>query len=223
MIQVFSRSAKQLVGYIEGHHAAKLIPSLTGFKETLLIYGEIKCEDDAASKTVCVHFAIKSSLGMSTERTAAFQNMLREQFGDHFEQGGPLTGGNPRFNALSSVVRGLSDMMGDGGIVVDKIASNSEGQIDFLDEMFDELALKQVELLPDYPIPPLLSHMQLFDHQKVGIRWLIHQERGEIPSYIEELEANGRKLWKCIITKVTMPNKPEPVRGGILADDMGAF
>lgn len=98
-----------------------------------------------------------------------------------------------------------------------------EGGTMELDQMFDRLSRDQVGRLPKYPMPELLlkamakRNVSLFEHQVQGIRWLIHQERDEFPSYFKQ-QGNS---WRCLITKCSMNHRPRPVRGGILADDMG--
>jgi hypothetical protein len=84
------------------------------------------------------------------------------------------------------------------------------------------LFAEQLASIPDYPMPRLLENLHLFDHQVAGIRWLIHQEKQEIPSYItEKRDAYGNRKWECAITKTLLHQRPKDLLGGILADDMG--
>jgi SWI/SNF-related matrix-associated actin-dependent regulator of chromatin subfamily A3 len=96
-----------------------------------------------------------------------------------------------------------------------------EKKRDDLDQLFDRQSEDQLAKLPHYDMPGLLSHINFFDYQKQGIRWLIHQEKGSIPAYITLDESSGQKLWKCAITNCVLDEEPKPVRGGILGDDMG--
>jgi hypothetical protein len=97
-----------------------------------------------------------------------------------------------------------------------------------LDEMFDEQARSQIANLPQYPMPALLVRsghgnrsVQLFKHQVDGIRWLIHQEQQDLPSYFEREVVHGRTHWRCKITRARYPEKPAGMKGGMLCDDMG--
>jgi hypothetical protein len=96
-------------------------------------------------------------------------------------------------------------------------------QKDALDDMFDEQARAQLENLPNYQMPALhlKSRLKLFEHQVQGIRWLIHQEKQDLPSYFERQVRNGRTSWMCKITRTRYKTKPHGMKGGILADDMG--
>lgn len=87
-----------------------------------------------------------------------------------------------------------------------------------LDQMFEKAAQEQIANLPDYEMPELLSHLHLYNHQKNGIRWLVHQERDVVPPYFLEKKEGGQRRWQCNITKVVQLAPPAPVRGGILAD-----
>jgi hypothetical protein len=70
-------------------------------------------------------------------------------------------------------------------------------------------------------MPTLLNKVHLFNHQVSGIRWLIHQEKGNIPSYFTETTTgNGLPRWRCEITSSVFKVRPKAMRGGILADDM---
>ena len=101
-----------------------------------------------------------------------------------------------------------------------------EAQKAALDEMFDQQSRAQIVDLPPYPMPALLlpsgGTQKLFQHQIDGIRWLIHQEQIDVPSYIAtQQHATGQTTWKCRITHTVFRYQPPNLRGGILADDMG--
>jgi len=86
-----------------------------------------------------------------------------------------------------------------------------------LDDMFEKQSKNQLENLPDYPMPAQLENFELFDYQEQGIRWLIHQERNEdVPAYFTR-KSGG---WFCEITPHFVRQKPNPIRGAILADGM---
>ncbi|GKZ00183.1 hypothetical protein MPSEU_000971300 [Mayamaea pseudoterrestris] len=96
-----------------------------------------------------------------------------------------------------------------------------QAQREEIDRLFEKQSESRFNDLPPYETPSLLSHLTFYDFQKQGIAWLINQERGSIPSYIEEIEFQGRKIWKCQITKAKLYTTPKPTRSAILADDMG--
>jgi len=108
------------------------------------------------------------------------------------------------------------------GVMMSEVEWQSQ-DTNLLDEMFDKQATEKISKLPPYPMPPLLSGVRLFDHQQEGIRWLIHKEKGALPTYFEERAdpITGRKTWRCTITKCIYRHAPPPVRGGILSDVMG--
>lgn len=93
-----------------------------------------------------------------------------------------------------------------------------ESQQQELDKMFEEIQLKQLENLPDIPMPKQFEHMNLYDYQKNGIRWLYNQEKsGQLPSWFER----RNNKWLCTVTGLQQMKDPHPVRGSLLADDMG--
>jgi hypothetical protein len=89
-----------------------------------------------------------------------------------------------------------------------------------LDQMFDQQTKNRLEKLPDYAMPPQLQNLELFDFQKDGIRWLIHQERNQsaISPFIKEIFQNGTKKWMCTITRCIFTSPPKGICGGVLAD-----
>ena len=93
-----------------------------------------------------------------------------------------------------------------------------ESQQDELDKMFEEIQQKQLENLPDIPMPKQFEHMHLYDYQKNGIRWLYNQEKSDqLPSWFER----RNNKWLCTVTGLQQLKNPRPVRGSLLADDMG--
>ena len=94
-----------------------------------------------------------------------------------------------------------------------------ESQHQELDKMFEEIQQKQLENLPDIPMTKQLEKMELFDYQKNGIRWLYNQETSDqLPSWFHR-RCNGN--WFCTVTGLQQTKDPRPVRGSLLADDMG--
>jgi SWI/SNF-related matrix-associated actin-dependent regulator of chromatin subfamily A3 len=88
-----------------------------------------------------------------------------------------------------------------------------------LDELFEKQSSQQLCNLPAIPIPTELK-TTLLDYQQDGLRWLVQQDtKPKLPFYSEKKE-KGRKVWHCEITNASQTQKPEPFRGGILADEM---
>lgn len=124
--------------------------------------------------------------------------------------------------SLKSLTAGLFENDNDNTIV-ETTNITWEGQHEQLDEMFDQQAVARLQGLPNYPMPKQFANLTLFDYQKQGIRWLIHQERNEnrVAPWLKEVTLLGSKKWKCSITRSVLSRPPNPVCGGILADDMG--
>jgi len=99
------------------------------------------------------------------------------------------------------------------------LSADWESQQQELDTMFEEIQKKQLENLPDIPIPKQFAKMDLYDYQQQGIRWLYHQETSDgVPSWFSR-RSNGK--WFCQVSGYQQVKDPRPVRGAVLADDMG--
>lgn len=92
--------------------------------------------------------------------------------------------------------------------------------------MFDNLA--KDEDLPAMESNPEVISTPLMPHQKQALEFLMTHERDydgeEIPSHSlwrSKVKDNGQPTWYHVITGLEIYEKPEPVRGGILADMMG--
>lgn len=89
-----------------------------------------------------------------------------------------------------------------------------------LDRMFELLQAGQLKDLPKIAMPAQLASMKLYDFQKNGIKWLYKQEtEGKISPFF----AKTGDHWSCTISQCKLPkgNSPKPIRGAVLADDMG--
>jgi uncharacterized protein (DUF2249 family) len=90
-----------------------------------------------------------------------------------------------------------------------------------LDIMFEEQARDKLAHVPEIDMPAQLKGPTLFDYQKDGIRWLVHQENSgeaKVPFYSEITYKNGQTAWRCSITRRHQRSPPKRVKGGILAD-----
>ena len=92
-----------------------------------------------------------------------------------------------------------------------------------LDAMFEKLTREQLSNLPQIAMPTQFQDgTELFEYQKQGIRWLVHQETGnKPPPFYKQVSEGNRKMWLCEITQCSQPEKPLPITGSILADEMG--
>jgi len=90
-----------------------------------------------------------------------------------------------------------------------------------LDIMFEKQAREKLTDVPHYSIPSQFREgLKLYDHQKEGIRWLVHQERsGGADGFFTATEDRcGRKAWRCNISDELQPFPPKQAKGAILAD-----
>nr|CAD1833711.1 unnamed protein product [Ananas comosus var. bracteatus] len=60
---------------------------------------------------------------------------------------------------------------------------------------------------------------ELFEHQKVGLGFLVRRENSrDLPPFWEAADSRG---FRNVLTNYETQDRPEPLRGGIFADDMG--
>lgn len=96
--------------------------------------------------------------------------------------------------------------------------------------LFDALEKKQT--LPEKDADPSIIATELLPHQKQGLQFLFEQENHEKTSqengddetlslWKRVVKVNGKQVWSNVITGHELSERPEPVRGGILADMMG--
>ncbi|OVA13794.1 SNF2-related [Macleaya cordata] len=68
--------------------------------------------------------------------------------------------------------------------------------------------------------PKEIIKTELFMHKKLGLGWLIHRENpDELPPFWVENKKQGS--YKNLLTRDKTIERPEPLRGGVFADDMG--
>ncbi|XP_077218275.1 DNA/RNA helicase protein [Tasmannia lanceolata] len=66
--------------------------------------------------------------------------------------------------------------------------------------------------------PKEIIKSELFLHQQEGLAWLIHRENScELPPFWEEKSG----IYRNVLTNYQTDERPESIRGGIFADDMG--
>jgi len=89
-----------------------------------------------------------------------------------------------------------------------------------LDELFEKQSREQLANLPEIGMPGQLT-VKLFDHQVVGIRWLVSRERNTSTPFYETIQEKGKTVYFCSITNSSSPQPPKPVQGSLLCDCMG--
>ncbi|GAB2221670.1 hypothetical protein Droror1_Dr00012855 [Drosera rotundifolia] len=118
------------------------------------------------------------------------------------------------------------DLVGDGtaafGLsesVVVKERKNRDG-VKGLDEIFrlvDESVGKGERVMALEPPKDVITS-ELFEHQKEGLGWLVRRENSdELPPFWEDKDG----MYVNVVTNYQSNMRPEPLRGGIFADDMG--
>ena len=76
----------------------------------------------------------------------------------------------------------------------------------------------RIEKLGTLEPPKEVIKAKLLDHQKVGLWWLVNKENSdELPPYWEMKDG----LYVNVLTRHRTNRKPEPLHGGIFADDYG--
>ena len=102
---------------------------------------------------------------------------------------------------------------------------------DVLDKLFEQLKLKPrgesvVDPFDAARAPALRS--ELFEHQAVAVAWMLNREQrpdstsaNGLPAFWEKRVEAGAEVYFNTITNSSSTTKPVPVRGGVLADDMG--
>lgn len=109
-----------------------------------------------------------------------------------------------------------SDVQGRGSDEYEKTQLQKE-----LDLMFDKQAREKLDGVPRLDMPSQFRDgLTLYDHQKEGISWLVHQERsgGADGLFIETTGVNGEKSWTCKISDERQNEPPKRAKGAILAD-----
>ena len=126
-----------------------------------------------------------------------------------------------RFELAADVnsAQATADDTATAPLVVQNQTLDWQTQAEELDKMFDKQTAEQLQNLPEMEMPSQFHTVTLFDYQKLGIRWLVHQEASNrtAPFYKRVVE-KGKPAWLCEITQSSQPQAPVPIRGGILAD-----
>ena len=203
----------QKVGHVNKEAAAKLAPLLDNSRLPLTCEASIPGRGDQWKLPLLVEFYSVAPSEAESHRAADYvSSAIHNKFrGHNFQWAYPF---------LKS--SNGSKVKGDTLKVHSKVIS-WETQAQDLDAMFEKQCQDQIKNLPSLPKPPQLrSHVHLFSHQTIGIRWLVHQETSPRPiPFFTKVKEKGRTIWNCDITKCSQSERPSPIRGGILADEMG--
>jgi SNF2-related domain len=221
------------IGHIEKKHALKLAQVMDTMSGRIEVQGTIAGNGNAYSQPVTVTFLVKTAIEQNTE---ALESYLRGLLGTVFQRAPQQQRVTPSPTNNNASRTGISDVQAELMAILLRGTSTPMAHVEMstettdwaaqqeeLDKMFDAAVKNQLEGLPQYPMPPEFDSLDLFDYQKAGIRWLIHQERNDdaVPPWFTKRTQLGREFWHCDITKCLQDQAPKPIRGGILADDMG--
>jgi SNF2 family DNA or RNA helicase len=94
-----------------------------------------------------------------------------------------------------------------------------------VDYLFDDCLKTQFKGVPKIAMPKILQKngLQLFPHQVDAIRWLTHREKtnSDAPPFFAERKFGSKVYWSDKIQsgRVNYDEKPEPVKGSVLADE----
>jgi hypothetical protein len=92
-----------------------------------------------------------------------------------------------------------------------------------LDDLFVKQSKERMCGVPLIDMPNILEQngVSLFDHQKDGIRWLVHKEvtNQDVPPFYKKKKFGSKVHWRCTITSLILKEDPEPLKHSILADE----
>ncbi|XP_026459688.1 putative SWI/SNF-related matrix-associated actin-dependent regulator of chromatin subfamily A member 3-like 1 [Papaver somniferum] len=70
--------------------------------------------------------------------------------------------------------------------------------------------------------PKEIIKTELYMHQKLGLGWLIQRENSdELPPFWIKRRSNKQESWENLMTNIQTNKRPDPLRGGVFADDIG--
>lgn len=112
-------------------------------------------------------------------------------------------------------------------VVVDRRVAVPQSQAD-LDKLFDQMdqaPVAGVATAVDTTAPPPALATTLFEHQRVGHAWMVAKETVDasaaLPPFWTTVQDRQRTGYMFTLSQAVFSSPPAPVRGGILADDMG--
>jgi hypothetical protein len=104
---------------------------------------------------------------------------------------------------------------------VDQAQLQKDLNIMFKEQAHEKLAhVLKIDMLAQF------KGLMLFDYQKDGIRWLVHQEKSgeaKVPFFSQIEYKNGQRAWHCSITRRHQQSPLKHIKGSILADGEKGF
>jgi hypothetical protein len=92
-----------------------------------------------------------------------------------------------------------------------------------LDQLFVKQSNERMNGVPMIDMPNFFEEngVQLHDHQKDGIRWLVHKEvtNETIPPFYVPRQYGSCEYLRCTLTNIIHKETPAPLRNSILADE----
>ena len=200
------------IGHIKATMAkslAKVMDVTNDSRLGIKLYGTIPRKGNAYTLPLFLEFYFSGSSEQSPQAAAALQKTLKKDYNFRLSR---EFGGNG--------VSASSVMAPKVSITTKKLDWNQQQKA--LDEMFDKTLSEQYKDLPDVSIPICLKDVTLFEHQVLGIKWMIKKEKygGAAPFY-KSVKEQGRIMHLCEITNCSQAVPPKPIRGSILCDSMG--
>ena len=89
--------------------------------------------------------------------------------------------------------------------------------------MFDQSEREKYQNLPSVDVSHFLSPgVELLAHQQLGVRWMVHREKDDVPApFYKEVREQGKVMYLSEITNCSQLDRPKGVKGGILAGKYG--
>ncbi|KAG5515940.1 hypothetical protein RHGRI_036842 [Rhododendron griersonianum] len=102
-------------------------------------------------------------------------------------------------------------------VVVKERRSEDGRSLDDIFKLVDENVRRKGAMEAVEPLTEVIKS-ELFMHQKEALGWMVNRENGcELPPFWEERDGG----YVNVFTNYQTDTRPQPIRGGIFADDMG--
>jgi hypothetical protein len=130
-------------------------------------------------------------------------------------------------SAAASEFAGPRNYAGPSVVVSRQESASRRSQLD-LDRAFEDMEKNLAAIAPFDESVLATLRTKLYDHQRVGVSWMLHREldpdnknSGGLPSFWRRVKEGGKDVFINDITNCSVLVPPTPVSGGLLADDMG--
>lgn len=227
--------AKAKFGTLEARTASAISHLLSGasvsnskFRCTMALLGRPKQNDDYPGKRVSESLAIDITLYAAREKADTIGRFLSQR--QLFLSQPLITGNKPILNPHNPFGPSQGMMATAPKPVMTYVTRTAEEMRTEASSMFDKI--DDNEALPDLDADTAIVKTILLPHQKKGLAFLVDHERSDADADAEtesskhtlwksQTDANGRTTWYHVVTRHEMKEKPQGIRGGILADVMG--